>query len=126
MSISLPKDFLFYVASPYTKYPDGIWEAYKQIARLTGQLIKKGIKAYSPIAHCHPLAIYAQIDPIDHEFWMDADAPFMAVADALIVARMTGWNDSVGVKKEIETFKAAGKPIYWLDPDTLEIGRGCE
>jgi CTP:molybdopterin cytidylyltransferase MocA len=110
---------LVYLATPYTKYRAGIEQAAIEAARLSGRLITAGIKIYSPIAHSHAIALASKIDPLDHELWMAADAPFMHAAQALLVAEMTGWQESAGIAKEI--FQKLGKPFYFIDPETLEV-----
>ncbi|WP_111418484.1 DUF1937 family protein [Rhodoplanes roseus] len=115
----LPGDFaLCYVATPYSKFPGGLDAAFMAAARITGDLARRGVRVFSPIAHSHPIAVHAEIDPLDHAFWLPFDAPMMAAADALIVVRLPGWDSSVGVRHEIDAFTAAGKPIWWCNPDT--------
>jgi hypothetical protein len=112
---------LYYLATVYSKYPRGIEAAFEDAARLAGRLLRTGIVVYSPIAHTHPIAIFSGIDPLDHSIWLDFDARMMRVCDAIIVAQMTGWRESYGVNHEIEFFRAAGKPVLYLDCRTLEI-----
>lgn len=112
-------DGYLYVATPYTKYPGGIEEAFREACRVTAVLMRQGAKVFSPIAHTHPIATYGGIDPKDWEFWMAADAPLMEAASGLIVVMMPGWEESAGVAAEIEAFKAAGKPIYYRTMESL-------
>lgn len=115
----LPKIGLYYLASPYTRYEHGIWPAYKEAARLAGKLALAGAQVYSPIVHSHPLAIYGEIDPLNHRFWMEVDKPFVVMCKGLIVAKMAGWEDSKGVLAEIRDF--ADRPMFYLDPVTMEL-----
>lgn len=112
---------IWYLATPYTKYPAGIWPAYKEAARIAGALCGAGINVYSPIAHSHPLAIYGGVDPLDHDLWKRVDAPFVDICGGLIVAMMTGWETSAGITHEIAEFTAAGKPVRHLDPATMAL-----
>lgn len=122
----LPKLCMYYMASPYTRYHEGIWQAYKEAARIAGKLAAAGLNVYSPIVHCHPLAVYGGIDPLNHQFWMKADAPFVAICEGLIVAKMPGWQESKGVTFEVQEFVTVRKPIYFLDPATLELTPAVE
>jgi hypothetical protein len=45
----------------------------------------------------------------------------MDASDCLIVARMKGWDESYGVKHEIEFFAREKKPVIHIDPVTLKI-----
>jgi hypothetical protein len=114
---------LVYLATPYSKYKKGVDEAFKDAARLTGRLLKMGVKVYSPICHTHPIAIYSLIDPLDHSIWLPFDEAIMAKADAMLVAKMEGWSMSRGIQHEMGFFGAAEKPIYYLDIDTFEVRR---
>ena len=107
---------LCYIASPYTKYQRGIDLAFADVAAFTMSLHKLGIRAFSPIVYSHALATELGIDPLDHEFWMAFDKPFMDKADALIVARFDGWQISQGVTAEIALFQKIGKPVWHVDP----------
>lgn len=114
---------LAYLATPYTKYADGIEQAFIDAAKLAARLLVSGIKVYSPIAHTHPLAIYGELDPLDHAIWMPFDEAMMDAASVLIVAQMDGWDRSKGVLHEIEFFHARQKPIFGLMPESLIMWR---
>jgi nucleoside 2-deoxyribosyltransferase len=116
---ALKKYDLIYTGTPYSKYPGGIEAAFVDACRLTGRLLTAGLKVYSPIAHTHPIAVHGNIDPYDHAIWLPFDAAIMDKADAMIVAMMTGWDTSFGVRYEIDTFVAAGKPVYFMSPVDL-------
>lgn len=112
---------LIYLATPYSKYPEGIETAFVDACKLTGELVKRGLNVYSPIAHTHPIAIHAGIDPLDHAVWLAFDSSLMAKADALLVAMMPTWEISKGIEIETHTFMDAGKPVYYLDITSLEV-----
>lgn len=106
---------LWYLATPYSKYPAGIEAAFRDAAKATADLLRAGVSVYSPIAHTHPVAVYGKVDPFDHDIWLPFDAAMMERADGIIVLKMTTWDESRGIAYEIEAFKAAGKPIVYLD-----------
>jgi hypothetical protein len=114
--MSIKPGTLAYLASPYSRFPRGLAEAFIEAARITAKLVRAGVNVYSPIAHTHFVAIYGDLDPLDHSLWLKFDENMMSRADALIVAHMEGWQESVGIAHEIEFFERAGKPIYDL-PD---------
>jgi hypothetical protein len=116
------KDYgLIYLATPYSKWPAGLEDAFKEAAKLAARLLEKGASVYSPIAHTHPLAIHGGLDPLDHKLWLDFDEAMMERSDALFVATMYGWTESKGVAHEINRFAEMGKPIRKVDPVTLEV-----
>src|SRR6516164_1938445 len=106
---------LVYLATPYSKYPAGLEKAHSEAARLTGELLKLGLRVYSPISHTHPIAVYAGINPLDHSIWLPFDQAIMSKSDALLVAKMDKWEESYGIGEEIKWFGEAGRPIHYLD-----------
>jgi hypothetical protein len=121
----LKKFDLIYVGTPYSKWADGLDAAFVEAAKLTARLMQSGLKVYSPIAHTHPLAIYGNIDPLDHDIWLPFDGAMMDKADAMIVAMMDGWETSKGVRHEIQVFTEAGKPVFFMSPDDLSFAPGA-
>jgi len=105
----------WYIATPYSKYPYGLEQAWREACRIAAHLMTRGIPVYCPVAESHPVAIYGNLDPVDHELWMYADRPKMDAACGLIVAKLLGWNESKGIAEEIRVFEEAGKPIQYLD-----------
>jgi hypothetical protein len=113
---------LVYLASPYTKYPAGFHMAAVDAACIAANLMREGVKIYSPIAHTHPLALYGNLDPLDHSIWLPFDETIMNLADACCVAAdMTGWETSFGVGHEISHFWKREKPVYRLCGGVVSI-----
>ena len=106
----------YYLASPYSKFPGGIDAAFEEVCREAALLVRAGVPVYSPIAHTHPVAIHGDIDPFDHNIWLEADRTFMEAAKGMILCRMEGWETSYGIGKELEYFQAAGKPVIHMTP----------
>lgn len=104
-----------YVCTPYTKYAHGHDAAAYDAAEVTARLMDLGIAAFSPIAHSHYVARVGRLDKIDHDFWQRMDAPWVRLAEACVVVKMPGWEDSAGVQHEIAEFRAAGKPVVFMD-----------
>jgi hypothetical protein len=109
----------YYLATVYSKYHLGIVHAHAEACRQAALLVRAGIPVYSPIAHTHSIAIEGDIDPFDHNIWLEADRTFMEAAKGLIVCKMQGWEESYGIGVEIESFERQGKPVYWMEPGEL-------
>lgn len=109
---------LWYLATPYSKFEWGIEAAAQKAARIAGKLLKSGENIYSPIVHSHYIAMICGMDPLDHDYWLEADKAFMQRCDGLIVALMPGWTKSKGIRMEIDAFQKAKKPIRYYDPET--------
>lgn len=112
---------LIYAATPYSKYHAGVEHAFQDAASIMGVLVKRGLKVYSPICHTHPIAIYGGIDPGLHDIWLPFDEALMDVSDALLIIKMQGWDASYGIEYEVDYFSEDGKPIFLLDPITLDV-----
>lgn len=104
----------WYVATPYSRYPDGTEAAFEEACRVAGWLIANRVHVYAPITATHPIAINALLDPFDHDLWLPADEPMMDAARGLIVVEMKGWEESYGMKVEQARFITVGKPIIHL------------
>jgi hypothetical protein len=115
---------LVYLASPYQNYKYGTEDAFFDVCRTASYFINHGVNMFSPIAHSHAIISYGNSPMLTkktHEFWIGMDKPYMKMADALAIAMMEGWTESRGVAEEISLFKAAGKPIYHINPINLEV-----
>jgi hypothetical protein len=110
-----------YLATPYTKYPAGIVQAFRDACTVAARLVKGGVSVYSPIAHTHPIAIHGEIDPLDLSIWIPFDHAMLEVSDALVIAKMLTWEQSYGIKHEVEFFHKANKPVYHLDVHKMEL-----
>lgn len=117
----LRKHDLVYLATPYSKYPKGQEMAFRDACALAAKLVRLKVKVYSPIAHAHPIAIHGGIDPLALDLWLDFDAAMMAKSDAILIAQMEGWDRSSGIAHEMQEFRAAGKPIRFVDPVTMGV-----
>ena len=110
-----------YLGTPYSRYEMGLNMAFAHASRLAGQMLKKGVQVYSPIAHTHPIAMFGEIDPLDHEIWLPFDRTMWELSSAMVVGMLPGWKESYGVAKEIEYFNSVNKPLYSIDPETLVV-----
>lgn len=109
----------WYLATPYSKYPQGIEQAYRDACREAAILVKAKIPFYSPIAHTHPIAIQGDIDPFDHNIWLPACRPILDAAKGIIVCQLEGWSESYGVAVEILAFRKAHKSVVFMTPGVV-------
>lgn len=109
----------YYLGSPYSKYHGGLDAANTAVCIEAARLVRSGVSVFSPIAHTHPIAVIGGIDPFDADLWLALDRPMMDAACGLIALQMDGWLQSRGLAHEIDVFRAAGKPIVWMEPGTV-------
>lgn len=106
---------LWYLATPYAKYPFGRETAVRHAAMIAAELIKMGVAIFSPIAHSHNISMLGAIPPDAHDIWLPLDEKVMRGCAGMIVARMPGYHYSVGVSHEIAWMNNAKKPVLYLD-----------
>jgi hypothetical protein len=106
---------MIYLAGPYAHvYEHMKCRRYEQLTFVTAMLLRSGTTVYSPITHCHPLA--QQYDmPRDHSFWLNHDLAILARCDKLLVLRLEGWENSIGLRREIEFANEKNIPIEYID-----------
>jgi len=113
----------WYLATPYSAYPDGPEAAYIRACERAAALIAAGVTVFCPIAHSHPIARHGALPGGGaHDVWLAVDEPFLQAARGLIVAAdMPGAYFSTGVTHEIGVMAQAGKPgVHWTSERTAE------
>lgn len=117
---SLPTDGIIYLGSPYSRQANLDYAA-SRAAEAAGSIMMRGFVVYSPICHGHFIAAGEDF-PQDWSFWKRQCDPFIEVASALVVLKLDGWRDSVGLTYEIARFHEAGKPIVYVTMEDLANG----
>jgi hypothetical protein len=109
------KPCLTYLACPYTHRDAGVQEArYIHATRAAAWLMDiMPWNVFSPITHSHPLHTIAGMRG-DWPFWKQVDKQYLRLSERLVVLTLPGWDDSVGVKAEIEIARAEGVPLWYL------------
>ena len=104
---------LYYLASPYT-HPDPkvMSERARIVTKAAVDLLKQGIYVFAPIAYNAPWERYEL--PGNWEFWQHFDKAFVSRMDAVVVLKIDGWDESVGVTAEIEFAKSLGIPVKYI------------
>lgn len=109
---------LIYLASPYS-HPDPAERErrYKEACRVAGNLMKRGRRVFSPIAHSHPIeAAFEDAKPEGHDFWLEQDFAVLRHAAELHVLCLEGWERSRGIAAEVEFAGRIGIPVFYIDP----------
>lgn len=111
----------WYLATPYSRYPEGPEAAFRAACWQAGVLMQAGVPVFSPIAHSHPIAAECGIDPLDLDLWLRVDRPMMSRARGLIVVRLPTWETSKGVEHEIAFFRGEARPVFYMDPGIVPL-----
>jgi hypothetical protein len=110
-----------YLASPYSKYPDGPEAANAMAAVIAARLIEMGLPIYSPIAHSHVIAVHGELDAYSHDLWLPLCKPMIDGAACMVLAEMTGWKDSKGIAWEMAEFHRQNKTVWHMNVNTFEV-----
>lgn len=124
---------LWYLATPFSNYPEGEPSAVLHAARVAAALVARGIPTFCPVAHSQVLYSAGQLPhgdearllgPYTHivdgwQMWMELCLPLMEACGGLIVAQLPGWTVSKGVAVEMDDFRNVGKPIVMLPMEML-------
>jgi hypothetical protein len=111
---------MIYLGSPYS-HPDPAvrQKRFEAACRAAAELIRRGTTVFSPIVYSHMVCRYGV--PLDWRFWERHDRQFIEVCDEVVVLMFPGWQESVGVKAEIEIARALGKPVTFMEPTRLQV-----
>lgn len=88
-----------------------------------GMILKVGIHVISPIAHTHAIACRQDL-PKGFKFWEAYDRALIERCDGMIVLMADGWEQSIGMRAEIEIARSMRLPVLYLpwpdDPEARE------
>lgn len=107
---------MIYLASPYSsptadvqqqRYEDTM--AFVVSETLAGHII------YSPILHWHPVALKYSL-PGDIDFWRQHAVNMITKADTVWILQLPGWEQSRGVRFEIDVAKGMAIPTHYFLP----------
>jgi len=113
---------LTYLASPYSKYPLGREQAFKEVCKKAADLMDDGYEIFCPIAHSHPIEKIGMIGTRDGDYWLKQDMSVLQHCKKLIVYMMPGWDTSYGVNKEVEFAKNNNIEVEFLPYEQTGTG----
>lgn len=108
---------MIYVAAPYTHSdPDIVKHRMNLFAITMAELIRRGEHPVSPLMN-HFLTDYVETDfPLTWDYWKEYSFSLMRNCVELYVVTMDGWEQSSGVKAEIEMAEKMQKPVTYIAP----------
>lgn len=117
----MTKKSIEYLAAPYT-HPNKKVEAlrYELITLAAGNLVLQGRCIYSPITHCHPMAMKLDL-PTEYSFWKDYDEAFIRISSKFLLLMLPQWASSKGVDSDLNYAKSLGISIEPTSPFDVGI-----
>ena len=105
---------MIFVSSPYTHHDPAVQQGrFETVKAYTAKLLSQRLVAFSPIVYCHPLAIAHSL-PGDAQFWKAFNWEMVNHSNAMHVLCLEGWNESSGVKMEMEWADSLSIPISYI------------
>jgi hypothetical protein len=106
---------LTYLASPYSA-PTAKQrkQRFKQVCRKAAALMLNGEEIFCPIAHSHPIEVEGMDEIKDGEFWLKQDFAVLEHCKHMYVYCMPGWEQSKGIKREIEFAEMKNIPVTYI------------
>jgi hypothetical protein len=107
---------LIYLASPYSD-PDPLvrQQRFDAVCKVAARFMREGHFVFSPIAHTHPIAKAGEL-PLGYDYWHRYDERMFLACDALWVLMLPGWEESMGVRAEIEAAHSLGVSVTYIEP----------
>ena len=107
---------MIYLASPFT-HPSPLVQYSRFVAacRKVAELLERGVMVISPIAHSYPIHVFGGIEG-KWDNWKRLDTTMLEMCSSMAVLKLPGWEDSVGIKAEVEIAKKLGMEVEYIDP----------
>jgi nucleoside 2-deoxyribosyltransferase len=108
---------IIYLACPYTHPDSAIREQRFQIAtKSAAALIKMGHIVFSPLTMTHPIDVVlaGEAATLGSDYWVNFDEAFMDMCSEMIVLQIDGWDQSSGIRREVQYFTNNNKPVQYL------------
>jgi len=101
---------LVYLAGPYVHEDKKVMaKRFKTFSKVAGKLMAtKDVYVFSHITHGHPIDMTAKFPSF---FWLTFSIGMLEKCDEMYILDIEGWQDSVGVKAEIEYAREHNIPI---------------
>lgn len=110
---------LIYLIAPYSHASEAVRrKRIRQAASIAIRLMRRngGDHVYAPTVHGHYLEQHA--GTMNPTFWLDHCLTILSRCDIAYVAMLSGWENSIGVRTEIEAAHNFGIAYLYLDPAT--------
>jgi hypothetical protein len=92
---------MIYVANPYIGTNKEMSNRYEHTCAYVAKLCREYQICYAPIVHFHAVAICHEL-PRDSNYWRACNVAMLRRSEALHVLQLDGWDQSDGVKFEMD------------------------
>ena len=107
---------MIYLAGPYSHDDEEVREArFRALTAKAAELMLDGHVVFSPITHGHTIAEYHDL-PKGWEWWSKQDFKILRHCQKIVVLKLDGYLDSIGVAAEIHLAETIGIPVEYVEP----------
>jgi hypothetical protein len=112
-----------YLASPYSHTDeDVLHQRFEAVCEAAAYIMnrKEDNLVFSPIAHCHPIAMAHNL-PKGYDYWQKYDEIMISNCSQVYLLQIDGWQHSKGMRAEAKFASEINKPLVGMIPtkDTL-------
>lgn len=112
---------MIYLASAYSNLnPQVVEDRMTAFFDVDIYLASNGMMTVSPLYKTLAAAKNPDMD-LSFSYWETYCELLLNMCDSMIIVTSVGWNESIGVKCEIEIARQSHKPIKLIDPKTFKI-----
>lgn len=106
---------LSYLASPFSHKDKWVMKLrWAIITAIGAKLISQKHHIFGPITESHSYAEFG-VGESGWQFWGEHDRLMISKCDEVLVVKMKGWEDSVGVNAEIQYAIDKGIPLKFIE-----------
>lgn len=111
---------MIYLAGPYSHHDHHVrCYRFRALTTFAAELLNAGVNVYSPITHSHPMTEFVAL-PHTWDFWQKVDREYIEKCNLLLVLKLDGWEQSIGVQAEIEIAGKLGILVGYVDPKSID------
>lgn len=110
---------MIYLAGPYSHpNPQVMDERARQLTAVAIRMIADGLVVFSPVTLGHAMFQLCPNLPTDAASWDKFNLAFLKNCTHMCVVKIPGWQESLGVQRELELCEVLNIPVQYL-----EVGR---
>jgi len=107
---------LAYLAAPLSHPEIEVMQSrVEAINRATAHLFEKGVAVISLVGQCWPISQQCGLRT-DFEWWRWYNKAVISRCGRVIILKLDGWQESIGVKGEVEIAEEFGIPVEYMEP----------
>lgn len=110
---------MIYLCSPYSHSdPEVVKERYEKTVKYVNSLLIDGRSVISPVVYGHNIVEICG-SPSDWGYWEEFCTDMIARCDEVLILPLDGWQDSVGIKGEMELAEQFKKQVTVINSEDI-------